>query len=114
MIGNTDIRRIAHLVTVDDLVRFLPHLQKILAINPDAVVTITHNGKPVMALLPWESWEDTEDAAATMETLEVLDDAEVMAAIRPSEAGTAAGTYVSGETVLQQLIDEGLIDEVDL
>ena len=55
MIGNTDIRRVTQLVPVEDLAELLPRLQKILNANPDAVVAITSQGKPVMALLPWKS-----------------------------------------------------------
>ncbi len=110
MIGNTDIRRVAKLVSVDQLAELLPGLQKIIEGNPDAVVAITDQGKPVMALLSWESWEDTEDLAAGMESLEIMGNAEKSGALRQSRPGADADDLVPGDIVLQQLIDKGLID----
>ena len=110
MIGNTDIRRVAQLVPLDKLAEQLPGLQKILADNPDAVVAITSQGKPVMALLPWESWEDTEDQAAMMETLELTTDSDVIDALRQSKAEADAGNLIPGDVALQQLIAKGLIN----
>ena len=113
MIGETDIRRVAQLVPVEDLAELLPHLQKILNANPDAVVAITSQGKPVMALLPWESWEDTEDMATTWETLEVTADPDAMAALRQSRS-EGADALIPGDAAVQQLIVEGLIGAEDL
>ena len=110
MIGNTDIRRVAQLVPVDKLAEQLPDLQKTLAANPDAVVAITYRGKPVMALLSWDSWEDTEDHAAVMETLGIVADTEKMAALRQSKAEADVGNLIPGDVALQQLIAKGLID----
>ena len=87
-----------------------PVCKKTLAANSDAVVAITSNGKPVMALVPWETWQETEDMAAALETLEVLADPDTMAAIKQAEAGIASGKLISGDPALQQLSAEGLID----
>ena len=113
MIGNTDARRVTQLVPVEDLVELLPGLQKILNANPDAVVAITSQGKPVMALLSWGSWEDTEDMAATWETLEIAADPKAIAALRQSQS-EGADALVSGDVAVRQLIAEGLIDQADL
>ena len=113
MIGNTDARRVAQLVPVEDLAKLLPDLQKILKANPDAIVAITSQGKPVMALLPWESWEDTEDMAATWETLEITADPNAMATLRQSQS-EGADALIPGDIAVQRLIAEGLIDEDDI
>lgn len=49
------------------------------------VVTVTHHGKPVMAILPWELYE------SLMETLEIMSDAELMAAFRQGVKELAEG-----------------------
>lgn len=113
MIGNTDIRRVTQLVPVEDLAELLPALQKALNANPDAVIAITSQGEPVMALLSWGSWEDTEDMAATWETLEITADPNAMATLRQSQSGDA-DTLIPGDVAVQQLITEGLIDEEDI
>lgn len=113
MIGNTDIRRVTQLVPVEDLAELLPCLQKILNANPDAVVAITNQGKPVMALLSWGSWEDTEDMAATWETLEVTADPNATAALSQSQS-EGADALIPGDVAVQQLIAEGLLPEEEL
>ena len=113
MIGNTDSRRVTQLVPVEDLAELLPCLQKILNANPDAVVAITNQGKPVMALLSWGSWEDTEDMAATWETLEITADPKATTALSHSQS-EGADDLIPGDVAVQQLIAEGLIDEADL
>lgn len=113
MIGNTDARRVTQLVPVEDLAKLLPDLQKILKANPDAIVAITSQGKPVMALLSWESWEDTEDMAATWETLEITADPNAMTTLRQSQS-EGADALIPGDVAVQRLIAEGLIDEDDI
>ena len=113
MIGNTDARRVTHSVPVDQLAELLPSLQKLLNANPDAVVAITYHGKPVMALLSWESWEDSEDLATAMETLEVLADPNIMDALRQAEVDIAAGNVTPWKDVREQLIAEGLINPAE-
>ena len=113
MIGNTDARRVTQLVPAEDLAELLPSLRKILNANPDAVIAITSQGKPVMALLSWGSWEETEDMAATWETLEITADPNAMAALHQSQS-EGADTLIPGDVAAQQLIAEGLIDEADL
>ena len=55
----------------DKIMTFPEHFK----IGPE-VVAITQNGKPVMAILPWELYE------SLIETLEVMGDAELMGAFR--------------------------------
>ena len=113
MIGNTDIRRLAHLVPVEQLAELIPILQKTLNADPDAVVAITSQGKPVMALLSWESWEDTEGMAAAWETLEITLDLKAAASLgQPALEG--ADDLIPGDVALRQLINDGLIDEADI
>ena len=92
---------------MERLAELLPDLQKILESNPDAVVAITNQGKPVMALL---SWEDTEDPAAIMETLEVMAGPKTASVIRESPDIAGADDLVPGDVALQQLIAKGPID----
>lgn len=113
MIGNTDSKRVTQPVPVEDLAELWPCLQKILNANPDAVVAITNQGKPVMALLSWESWEDTEDMAATWETLEITADPKATAVLSQSQS-EGADALIPGDAAVQQLIAEGLIGEVNL
>ncbi len=61
------------------------------------VITITEDGHPVLAVLPWEVFE------SLMETLEVLSDPEAMAAIRVSNEEAAAGQSVPWEQVKAEL-----------
>ena len=109
-IGNTDIRRLAKVAPAEGLSEHWPSLQKIFADNPDAVVAITYRGKPVMALMSWESWEDTEDLAAGMETLEIMANPKATAALQESLAGIGSGNLIPGDVALQELIAGGLID----
>ena len=110
MLDEKEIKGRAEFVPMDQVGRILPDLEKSLADNPDAVIAITAQGKPVLALISWESWLDMEDAAATMETLEIMANPEIMAALRQSEAEIAGGDTVPWEEVRQQLVADGLID----
>ena len=55
------------------------------------IVTVTHHGKPVMAILPWELYE------SIIETLEVMSDPELMAASRQGIKELAEGKGRSWE-----------------
>lgn len=112
MIGNTDSRRVMHLVPVEDLMDTLIDLQQMLQNNPDAVVALSSQGKPVMALLSWQSWEDTDAMAVSWETLEIAADPKVMANLRQSQS-VGTDSLIPGDVALRQLIAEGLIDGDD-
>ena len=109
MLDEKEIKGRAKLVPMDQVAGILPDLEKSLVDNPDEVIAITAQGKPVLALISWESWLDMEDAAATMETLEIMANPEIMAALRESESGEGGDT-VPWEEVRQQLVADGLID----
>lgn len=109
MLDEKEIKGRAEFLPMDQVAGILPDLEKSLADNPDAVIAITAQGKPVLALISWESWLDMEDAAATMETLEIMANPEIMAALRQSEGGED-GDAVPWEEVRQQLVADGLID----
>lgn len=76
---------------VEQAAQQLPSLCKSLGDNPDAVIAITINGRPALALMPWESWLETEDLAASMETLEIMADPKAAAALLQAKADHAAG-----------------------
>jgi PHD/YefM family antitoxin component YafN of YafNO toxin-antitoxin module len=61
-------------------------------INHEAIA-ITEGGKPVLAVLPWETYE------SPMETLEILSDPAAMAAIRAGEEAITRGKTVPWEQV---------------
>ena len=48
-------------------------------------ITVTHHGKPVLAILPWEFYD------SLMETLEVLGDTEFMGSLRKGIQELKAG-----------------------
>lgn len=108
MLDEKEIKGRAEFVPMDQVAGILPDLEKSLVDNPDAVIAITVQGKPALALISWESWLDMEDAAATMETLEIMANPEIMAALRES-AADEGGDAVPWEEVRQQLVADGLI-----
>ena len=110
MLDEKEIKGRAKLVPMDQVAGILPDLEKSLVDNPDGVIAITAQGKPVLALISWESWLDMEDAAATMETLEIMANPEIMAALRQSEAEITAGNLIAEDDVLKRLVADGLID----
>jgi antitoxin YefM len=61
------------------------------------VVTVTRNGKPIMAILAWEMYE------SIMETLEVLGDVELIAAFRQGVKDLAEGRVSPWEEVKKDL-----------
>ena len=108
----TEISFRAEPMPVAQVAEQLPALCKSLGDNPDAVIAITINGRPALALMPWESWLETEDLAAAMETLEIMADPKASAALLQAKADHAAGTaeYIPGEVAMQRLVDQGRLD----
>ncbi|MDD5351444.1 MAG: type II toxin-antitoxin system Phd/YefM family antitoxin, partial [Chthoniobacteraceae bacterium] len=77
----------------------LPALSKKLAKEPKSdAVAITKKGKPVLALMSWELYE------SIIETLEVLDDKELMVALRQGIKEAKAGKGISWEEAKKGLI----------
>lgn len=64
--------------------------------EPEAI-TVTHHGKPGMAILSWEFYE------SLVETLEVMSDAELMSAFRQGVQELAEGKGRDWEDVKQDL-----------
>ena len=60
-------------------------------------VAVTRRGKPVLAVLPWELYE------AIMETLEIMEDADLMAALRRSIQEATCGQAIPWETAKAEL-----------
>ena len=76
----------------------LPALSRKLAQEAKAgAVTITQRGKPVLALMSWELYE------SLVETLEILDDKEMMAALRRGITEARAGKGIPWEAAKKGL-----------
>lgn len=61
------------------------------------VVTVTRDGKPVMAILPWALYE------SIMETLEVMSDPELMVSFREGVKDIEEGRVQPLDEVLKEL-----------
>lgn len=112
MTDHTEIPARAEPLPVEQAAQQLPALCKSLGDNPDAVIAVTINGRPALALMPWESWLETEDLAASMETLEIMADPKAAAALLQAKAGKAE--YIPGDVAMQRLVDQGLVDPAQL
>ena len=66
--------------------------------EPDiGAIAITRRGKPVLAIMPWELYE------AIVETLEIMEDEELMAALRQSIKEADEGNILSWEAVKAEI-----------
>jgi len=74
----------------------LTSLPQRLAKTPGAVA-VTRRGKPVLAILPWNLYE------SLVETLDILEDEELMAALRRGVAEAEAGKSMPWEDVKREL-----------
>jgi prevent-host-death family protein len=72
-------------------------ISKARAAAEAGAVTITQQGKPVMALLSWDLYE------SLIETIEILDDKEMMAALRQGIKEAKAGKGISWEAAKKGL-----------
>src|SRR2546426_12698798 len=67
-------------------------------------VTVTRYGKPVMAILPYDTYKSLLEAIdALLETLELLKDEELMAAFRESVEALKSGETVDWEDAKREL-----------
>ena len=114
MISDRELNARAQFVPMAKLGELLPGLCEQLSGDPDGVVAITRNGKPVLALISWESWLDTEDLAAGMETLEILMDPKAREVLLRNGSTPDAADTIPGDVVIQKLVDEGLLDPAEL
>ncbi|MEW6545103.1 MAG: type II toxin-antitoxin system Phd/YefM family antitoxin [Nitrospirota bacterium] len=74
----------------------LTSLPKRLAKAP-ATVAVTRRGKPVLAILPWALYE------SLVETLDILEDEDLMAALRQGVAEAEAGKSIPWEDAKREL-----------
>ncbi|MBI5179418.1 MAG: type II toxin-antitoxin system Phd/YefM family antitoxin [Nitrospinae bacterium] len=74
----------------------LTRLPDELESNPE-VVEVTRRGKPVLAVLPWETYE------SLVETLEILGDEKQMANLRKGIAEAEKGKTIPWEKARKQL-----------
>lgn len=66
--------------------------------EPDiGAIAVTRRGKPVLAIMPWELYE------AIVETLEIMEDEELMAALRQSIKEADEGKILPWETVKAEM-----------
>ena len=114
MLDDKEIKGRAEFVTMDQVAGILPNLAKSLVDNPDAVIAITTEGKPALALISWESWLDTEDLAAKMESLELMLDPEARAALLAAKSNPAGADTIPGDELIEKLVAEGLLNPADL
>ena len=114
MISDRELNARAQFVPMAELGQLLPGLCEQLSGDHDGVIAITRDGKPVMALISWESWLDTEDLAAGMETLEILMDPKAREALLRNGSAPDAADTIPGDVVIQKLVDEGLLDPAEL
>ncbi len=71
-----------------------------------STVTVTSNGKPVMAILPWERYKALIEASeyeALIETIEIMSDDELMAAFRQGVQELKEGKGQSWDEVRKDL-----------
>jgi len=67
-------------------------------------VTVTRYGKPVMAILPYNTYKSLLEAIdALLETLEILKDEELMATFRESIEALKSGEMVDWEDAKREL-----------
>jgi len=74
----------------------LTSLPKRLEKKPGAVA-VTRRGKPVLAIMPWELYE------SIIETFEIMEDEELMAAIRRSIKEIEEGKVIPWEDIKAEL-----------
>ncbi len=67
------------------------------ASSPDLTVQVTKHGRPVMAMLAWDTYE------AIVETLEVMADPDLMAALRQSAEDLARGNVADWDAIKAEL-----------
>jgi PHD/YefM family antitoxin component YafN of YafNO toxin-antitoxin module len=76
----------------------LTRLPEMLAEEDEAgAAIITRHGKPVLAVLPWDTYE------SIIETLEILSDKELMASVREGIEQVERGEFIPWEDVKAEL-----------
>lgn len=85
-----------NIYTIAEIQDKITHIPEHFKTVPEAIV-VTQNGKPIMAILPWQLYE------SLIETLEVMGDAELMAAFRQGVQELQEGKGRDWEDVKKEL-----------
>jgi len=97
---------IEYTLSISEAQSKITQLPEQFAEDPE-VVTVTRHGKPVMAILPYETYRRIQEALETIEslqeTLEIMQDEELMAAFREGVKALERGETVAWEDVKKEL-----------
>ncbi len=92
-----------HTLSISEAQRELTRLPEQFEEESEAV-TVTRYGKPVMAILPYETYKSLVEAIdSLLETIEVLQDEELTAAFRESVKELSEGKGEPLDNVLREL-----------
>ena len=92
-----------HILSISEAQKELTRLPEQFEEGQEAV-TVTRYGKPVMAILPYDTYKSLLEAIdALLETLEILKDEELMAAFRESVEALKSGETVDWEDAKREL-----------
>jgi len=92
-----------HTLSISEAQREITRLPEQFEEEP-AAVTVTRYGKPVMAILPYDTYKSLlETIDSLLETIEVLQDEELMAAFRESVKELSEGKGEPLDDVLREL-----------
>ena len=92
-----------HTLSISEVQKEITRLPEHFAEEPGAV-TVTQYGKPVMAILPFNTYKSLlETIEALQETLEILQDEELMTTFRESVKALQSGEMVDWEDAKREL-----------
>ena len=92
-----------HILSISEAQKEITRLPEQFEEEPEAI-TVTRYGKPVMAILPYNTYKSLLEAIdALLETLEILKDEELMAAFRESVEALKSGETVDWEDAKREL-----------
>lgn len=92
-----------HTFSISEVQKEITRLPEHFEEEPGAV-TVTQHGKPVMAILPFNTYRSLlETIEALQETLEILQDEELMTTFRESVKALQSGELVDWEDVKLEL-----------
>ena len=92
-----------HTLSISEAQREITRLPEQFEEEP-AAVTVTRYGKPVMAILPYDSYKSLlETIDSLLETIEIIQDEELMAAFRESVKALQNGETVDWEDAKRKL-----------
>jgi|SRR5579863_69158 len=91
------------IMSISEVQDKFPHLPGQFGLDPKAI-TITRDGKPVMAILPYDVYQSLlEKLESLQETLEIMQDEELMASLREGIEAMERGETVAWEDVQREL-----------